>query len=53
MSTAAKLSLEELRTLGDGVPAPPDAVALYRRAFAEFKTLALWNRREHASPTIR
>jgi hypothetical protein len=32
-------------------PQPADFVTLYRRAFREFGTAALWNRREFESPT--
>jgi hypothetical protein len=32
--------------------APPDVVGLYRRAFAEFRSRALWNIREFEDPTI-
>jgi hypothetical protein len=30
---------------------PPDLATLYRRAFAEFGTLALWNLRSFEAPT--
>jgi hypothetical protein len=30
----------------------PDLEALYRRAFREFRTLALWNVRELEHPTV-
>lgn len=30
---------------------PPDFVSLYRRAFKEFGTLALWNMRSFEEPT--
>jgi hypothetical protein len=32
-------------------PPVPEFVALYRRAFAEFGALALWNKRSFESPT--
>jgi hypothetical protein len=32
--------------------APSDVVGLYRRAFAEFRSRALWNIREFENPTI-
>jgi hypothetical protein len=32
--------------------APSDVVGLYRRAFAEFRSRALWNIREFDDPTI-
>jgi hypothetical protein len=32
--------------------APSDVVGLYRRAFAEFRSRALWNIREFEDPTI-
>jgi hypothetical protein len=32
--------------------APSDVAGLYRRAFAEFRSRALWNVREFENPTI-
>ena len=32
-------------------PGPPDFAALYRRAFAEYGTLASWNMRLFEAPT--
>ena len=32
-------------------PQPPDFATLYRRAFAEYGALALWNIRSFESPT--
>ena len=32
--------------------APSDVVGLYRRAFAEFRSRALWNIREFEEPTV-
>ena len=45
-------SVEELKKLGAGRPAPADIVRLYRQAFQEFGTLALWSRRPSEHPTI-
>jgi len=45
-------SLDELKELGAGRPAPADIVQLYHRAFQEFGTLALWSRRPSEQPTI-
>ncbi len=45
-------SIDELKDLGSGKPAPSDIVRLYREAFAEYGTLALWNRRPSEQPTI-
>jgi hypothetical protein len=36
----------------DSQKAPSDVVVLYRRAFAEFRSRALWNIREIEDPTI-
>ena len=43
---------DELKELGAGRPAPEDIVALYRQAFDEFGTQALWSRRPSEHPTI-
>jgi hypothetical protein len=45
-------TLEELKELGAGKPAPVDIVRLYRQAFREFGAQALWSRRPSAHPTI-
>ena len=45
-------NLDELKAAGSGVPAPAAIVTLYHRAFKEFGTQALWNRREIGTPTI-
>jgi hypothetical protein len=45
-------SLDELKDLGAGRPAPEEVAQLYRRAFAEFGTRALWNWRQMEQPTI-
>jgi hypothetical protein len=45
-------TLEQLRHLGAGRPAPEAVVRLYRQAFAEFGTRALWNWRAMEHPTI-
>jgi hypothetical protein len=44
--------LEQLKDLGAGRPAPEEVVRLYRQAFAEFGTRALWNWRRLEQPTI-
>jgi hypothetical protein len=44
--------LEKLKDLGAGRPAPEEVVRLYRQAFAEFGTRALWNWRHMQQPTI-
>jgi hypothetical protein len=35
-----------------GEKAPPKVLGLYRRAFAEFRSRALWNIREFGSPPV-
>ncbi len=46
-------TLEDLKDRGSGVPASPDVVRLYRGAFAEFGTRALWSwRRDIEHPTF-
>ena len=45
-------TLDELKDLGAGRPAPEPVAALYREAFRRFGTQALWSRREGAAPTI-
>lgn len=45
-------TVEDLKDLGAGRPAPEAVAALYRRAFREFGAQALWSRREGAAPTI-
>ena len=45
-------TLYELKDLGAGRPAPEEVVRLYRQAFAEFGTLALWNWRALPQPSI-
>jgi hypothetical protein len=44
--------LEQLKDLGAGRPAPEEVARLYRQAFAEFGTRALWNWRRMEQPTI-
>lgn len=44
--------LEDARDRGAGVPAPNDVVRLYRQAFEQFGTRALWNWRRLENPTI-
>ena len=45
-------SLEELKDLGSGRPAPSEIVRLYHEAFVEYGTRALWNWRRIELPTI-
>jgi hypothetical protein len=45
-------TIEELKDLGCGKPAPDDATRLYHQAFKEFCTRALWNWRELDPPSI-
>jgi hypothetical protein len=45
-------TVEELKALGAGIPAPEPIVALYRQAFAEFGIEVLWSRRPSPHPTI-
>ncbi len=45
-------SIDEIKDLGVGKPAPADVVRLYHQAFAEFGTRALWNWRELDPPSI-
>lgn len=45
-------TVAELKDRGAGVPAPEDAVRLYRQAFARFGARALWNWKAQARPTI-
>jgi hypothetical protein len=43
---------DDLKQLGSGLEAPPDVAGLYAKAFADFGSRALWNRRASAHPTI-
>ena len=52
MTQPDRRGFEDLKERGAGRPAPDDIVALYRRAFAEFGTAALWSRMPSAQPTI-
>ncbi len=45
-------SIEDIKDLGSGKPAPSDVARLYYEAFAKFKSRALWNWREVDTPTI-
>jgi len=45
-------SVEQLKELGSGRPAPAEIARLYRQAFREFGTQALWSRRPSDRPTI-
>lgn len=44
--------LEQLKDIGAGRPAPEAIVRLYRQAFVDFGTRALWNWRNIKHPTI-
>jgi hypothetical protein len=44
--------LEQLMKRGAGRPAPAEVVRLYRQAFADFGTLALWSTRQMPDPTL-
>jgi hypothetical protein len=44
--------LEQLKDLGAGHLAPEEVVRLYRQAFADFGTRALWNWHRMEQPTI-
>jgi hypothetical protein len=52
MDAANTRTLEQLKELGAGRPAPTEVVRLYRQAFSEFGTQALWSRRPSDKPTI-
>ncbi|MGE0743891.1 MAG: hypothetical protein AB7K86_01540 [Rhodospirillales bacterium] len=45
-------TIDELRDLGQGRPAPAGVVRLYRQAFADYRALALWNLRQLDAPSI-
>jgi hypothetical protein len=45
-------TIDELKALGSGKPAPDDAARLYHQAFARFGTRALWNWSELDPPSI-
>jgi hypothetical protein len=45
-------TLDELKDLGSGKPAPEGVVRFYHQAFTDFGTRALWNWRELDPPTI-
>lgn len=38
-------------SMADALPQPDDFVSLYRRAFTEYGTVALWNKRMIEEPT--
>jgi hypothetical protein len=42
---------EQRESMTTGVPRPEDVVSLYRRAFAEYGSRALWNMRPIDNPT--
>ncbi|MBX9700349.1 MAG: hypothetical protein K2X74_12995 [Acetobacteraceae bacterium] len=45
-------SIDDLKELGRGTPAPEPVAALYRLAFAEFGSAALWSSRSTPHPTL-
>jgi|HubBroStandDraft_1064217.scaffolds.fasta_scaffold00143_13 hypothetical protein len=45
-------TLDQLKEIGAGRPAPEDVVFLYRQAFAEFGTAALWSTIQLPQPTL-
>lgn len=45
-------TIEELKELSAGQPAPAGIARLYRQAFREFGAIALWSRRPSEHPTI-
>lgn len=45
-------TIHELKELGAQVPAPEHIASLYRQAYDEFGTLALWNRKRSDHPSI-
>lgn len=47
-----RLSIDEMKELGAGRPAPEDVVSLYHKAFAEYGAQSLWNRTPSKKPTI-
>lgn len=49
---ADRRSIEELKDLGAGRPAPEEVALLYHQAFRDFGTAALWSRRPSERPTI-
>jgi hypothetical protein len=49
---ADRRSIDALKELGSGKPAPAGVVMLYRRAFAEFGAQSLWSCKPSVAPTI-
>lgn len=45
-------TIDDLKDRGSGQPAPEGVVRLYRQAFADFGTRALWNWRVIEQPSI-
>ncbi len=45
-------SLDELKDLGSGRPAPDAVAELYRLAFQDFGAQSLWSRKPSEHPTI-
>ena len=45
-------TLDDLKSLGAGRPAPDGVTALYRLAFERFGMESLWSRKPSAQPTI-
>lgn len=50
---ADRRTIEELKEIGAGRPAPEAVARLYRQAFEEFGVACLWSRRPVETPTIR
>ncbi len=49
---ATQRSIDELKQLGQGRVAPEEIAALYRQAFTEFGSRALWSSRPLPNPTL-
>jgi hypothetical protein len=45
-------SVDDLKRLGANLPAPENVVRLYRQAFVEFGSRALWSSRELPEPSL-
>ncbi len=52
MAWRRRRSIEALKELGSGKPAPEEVATLYRRAFAEFGSRALWSSQPSPRPTL-
>jgi hypothetical protein len=49
---ATQRSIDELKQLGQGRVAPEEIAVLYRQAFTEFGSRALWSSRPLPNPTL-